>query len=93
MSDLTIADFAPLKGQALAVTAGEAQLELQLSEVHSLPASVRPAGGFRLEFVGPPQPMLAQGIYQFALDPGPREIFIVPVGQDSQGIRYEAVFF
>ncbi|MFZ5643696.1 MAG: DUF6916 family protein [Bacillota bacterium] len=67
-------------------------VQLKLVQAHlkeSGPVQVQ----FSLLFQGPDQPLLAQGIYLFnhqqleAL-----EIFIVPVGRDKDGIRYEAVF-
>ena len=48
---------------------------------------------FSLVFRGPGEPVLAQRIY--ALDNetlGRLEIFLVPIGPDHEGTRYEAVF-
>lgn len=56
----------------------------------------RPEGGkvaFRLEFSGPPQPLIAQRTYRIqhpAL--GPVDLFLVPLAQDEESATYEAVF-
>jgi len=48
---------------------------------------------FTLLFRGPARPVLAQQIYSFEHDRlGRFDLFIVPVGQDAQGLAYEAVF-
>ena len=86
-------DFADRVGRVFPVEAGEIR-ELELIEAGKLPHSLRPGGGFRLEFAGPPAPVLPQAIYVFRIDGVPREIFIVPLGPAPDGrLRYEAVFF
>ena len=56
----------------------------------------RDTGGrepFALLFVGPPEPILPQRIYVFQHPGlGQFEIFIVPIGVDGEGTRYEAIF-
>lgn len=48
---------------------------------------------FTLTFVGPLAPVLPQRIYRLEHDGmGAFEIFLVPVGPDSDGMQYEAVF-
>ena len=48
---------------------------------------------FTLEFRGPLDMFLDQGVRNFAHDKmGEFELFIVPVKQDAQGFYYEAVF-
>jgi Domain of unknown function (DUF6916) len=48
---------------------------------------------FSLEFLGPIDPVLPQAIYHFSHDVlGAHDIFIVPIGRDAEGTRYEAVF-
>jgi hypothetical protein len=49
--------------------------------------------GFALEFLGPPDPVLAQATYRFShASLGAHDIFIVPVGRDGDGTTYEAIF-
>lgn len=48
---------------------------------------------FSLVFVGPADRLLEQRSYPFESDLAGRfELFIVPVGRDPQGIKYEAAF-
>lgn len=48
---------------------------------------------FTLTFVGPLQPVLPQRIYHLEHDAiGTFELFLVPVGPNTQGMQYEAVF-
>jgi hypothetical protein len=48
---------------------------------------------FSLEFLGPSDPVLPQAIYRFSHPSlGTHDIFIVPVGRDGDGTRYEAIF-
>jgi len=48
---------------------------------------------FSVVFRGPMTPMLPQRIYRLAHDElGEFELFIVPLGPDREGLRYEAVF-
>ena len=71
-------------------------LELELSEVKDYtPQSNEPGGmeRFSLFFRGPGDIMLQQGT--FTMDHpsmGEVTLFLVPIGQDSQGFRYEVVF-
>lgn len=54
-----------------------------------------PAGepSFALEFLGPPDPVLPQATYLFShASLGTHDMFIVPVGRDAGGTRYEAIF-
>ncbi len=94
LEDLTLAMFEPLVGETFALDAGAGEpLELVLAA--AAPAGEQPGGRapFSLLFHGPPQPLLPQAIYRLehtAL--GALEIFIVPLGQDAQVTRYEAIF-
>ena len=48
---------------------------------------------FSLLFRGPPRPVLPQRIYRMEhADLGAFDLFIVPIGPDGEGMRYEAVF-
>ncbi len=48
---------------------------------------------FSAVFRGPAEPQLAQGIYTLDNETlGRLEIFLVPIGPDDEGMRYEAVF-
>lgn len=74
----------------------EIELELELDEVQPFPDLTHARGDmerFSLYFVGPGDKFLPQGMRRLEHDHfGELEIFLVPVGQDSKGFRYEAVF-
>ena len=49
--------------------------------------------GFSLVFEGPVEPLLPQQVYQVAnAEIGELDIFLVPIGQDAESTRYEAIF-
>lgn len=68
--------------------------ELRLTKVEvSSAADTSGRAPFSLVFVGPREPMLSQRLYRLEherMDVG--DIFLVPVGADEEGTRYEAVF-
>ena len=100
----TIATFAEHLGETFHVDPGAGDagqfLEMALIETTDLSAGEgkRVAGSgrrapFSIVFRGPATPILPQRIYR--LDHpgiGPFEIFLVPIGPDEAGMRYEAVF-
>jgi hypothetical protein len=96
LEDLTYSDFCERVGEEFRVATGEVALGLVLSEVTNLarPESPSPRRSpFSLIFRGPFRPQLVQRIWPLehaAL--GRLEIFLVPIGPDAAGMRYEAVF-
>ncbi|HEV7808257.1 MAG TPA: hypothetical protein VGO80_20790 [Solirubrobacteraceae bacterium] len=93
LDELTRAAFAPLVGDAFTIAAEPASIEFTLESATTLGS--RPGGRdpFSLLFRGPREPLLAQAIYRLEHAVlGPLEIFIVPLGQDAQTTRYEAIF-
>jgi hypothetical protein len=90
---IAVGDFAPRVGKTFVVPVRGHRLDLRLDAAQELPGSSRAGGGFRLEFVGPADPVLAQGIFPFEIARDRYEIFIVPIARDPSGTRYEAVFF
>jgi hypothetical protein len=93
LASLTAADFRPLLGSRFEIPAGS--FETELIEVDDLGA----AGSsglrtpFSLVFRGPLEPFVPQGIHRLehaAL--GVLDLFLVPIGPDEAGMRYEAVF-
>ena len=92
--------FLPRLHQEFSLETSEAgTLSLCLTEVkaHGVPppnvgytVKRRP---FSLLFLGPCDPVLPQRIYPMSHPVlGAFELFIVPVGRDERGVRYEAVF-
>ncbi|HEX8579786.1 MAG TPA: hypothetical protein VF655_09370 [Allosphingosinicella sp.] len=90
MDDLRVSDF--VVGDAFEVEAGGQVHVLTVRVVEELPRAARDAGGFRLEFAGPSQPILEQAIYTFRGSRRSDDIFIVPVAADANGATYEAIF-
>jgi hypothetical protein len=97
---LTVESFAPTVGELYALDddeLGRLELELLEARTHAPGAPPTDAGGvrspFSLLFRGPREPVMPQRIRRLehgAL--GRLELFLVPVGQDEAGTRYEAVF-
>ena len=68
------------------------QVELELIRVSELKLHPQQEE-FALEFRGPLNMFLDQGVRNFTHDQmGQFELFIVPIKQDEQGFYYEAVF-
>jgi hypothetical protein len=52
-----------------------------------------PGGKFSLVFMGPLDQSLPQQTYLFEHEKlGAFDLFIVPIGKDQKGLRYEAIF-
>jgi hypothetical protein len=91
----TLDDFAALLGE---------RFDLQVDDAASLPVELveaQPLGGaafggrqaFSLLFNAPATPLLPQRIYRLAHARLPAlDIFLVPVGADAAGGRYQAIF-
>jgi hypothetical protein len=99
LADLTLSDFEPLVGQTFSLQTGENQsgIAFVLSEAAALGSASSAPGSartpFSLIFVGPLQPVVAQAIYTLEHPTlGRLELFIVPVGQNPQGMQYQAIF-
>ena len=92
---LELEDFAPHVGATFRVQAGDVDVEAELEEAtlsrYPGPEGRRPP--FALVFRGPPGPALPQQIYTVHHPArGPLEVFLVPIGADATGVRYEAIF-
>ena len=67
-------------------------MELELIEISELKLHPQQEE-FALEFRGPLNMFLGQGVHNFSHDQmGQFELFIVPIKQDEQGFYYEAIF-
>ncbi|HEV7892145.1 MAG TPA: hypothetical protein VGP08_15980 [Pyrinomonadaceae bacterium] len=75
---------------------GAPGVELELDEVVPYPSLSHSRGDavrFSAYFYGPGDFLLPQRIYKLEHEQtGEIELFLVPVGQDQRGFRYEAVF-
>ena len=69
---------------------------VDLTLVEAAPGPWQPAEGptaFRLEFSGPPDPVLEQRTYRMTHDGlGNLDIFIVPIARTDEKTTYEAIF-
>lgn len=91
---LMLRDFDGLIGTVFVIQTELGAQELVLGQAQEVPGSLRPEGGFRLEFNGPSQLYLPQATYVFPVGDAAHEIFIVPIGPgQDQRLRYEAIFF
>ena len=100
LDKLTVDDFKPAVGQPFQLSAeGAEPIEAELvdARTHEAEAPATADDGtrtpFTLTFRGPVEPVLPQQIYRVEHDSvGPLEIFLVPIGADQGGARYEAIF-
>ena len=92
MRDLKLDLFADNVGKTYDIVFTDGVLPVTLEQAQSLPGGHREDGAFRLQFLGPPDPILPQGIYAFRLGDETDDIFIVPIEQVESGIQYEAIF-
>ncbi len=95
LTSVTRETFAPHLGSRFALALSDGVLELELCAVDALHASPNaPRAPFALRFRTPAVTgHLAQRIYALAHPVlGMLEIFLVPLGRDATGMRYEAVF-
>jgi len=99
LETFTLATFSPLVGTEFRVDVGGAvPVALRLAEASSLSGGRGvPAGysrePFSLVFHGPVHPALSQRTYPFEhVALGRFEVFIVPIGPDAAGPRYEVIF-
>jgi hypothetical protein len=101
LESLEAATFEPHRATVFYLQTGGEPLPLELVEVQRAryaddPAAVGPNGRrqpFSLVFRGPRSPYARQGTYLLEHDGlGSVSIFLVPLGPDASGMRYEAVF-
>ena len=93
LENLTKESFLPRLNQSFRLTSVEPPLELRLVEVEARWGKGPTREPFSLVFVGPADPVLPQRIYRLEHDElGALELFLVPVGRDAAGTRYEAAF-
>jgi hypothetical protein len=88
--------FAPRVGETFDMALGEATAPLTLVEIRPLPVSNFPGmvrSPFALIFRSASPVVLPQKIYRLNNQTmGAVDIFIVPIGRDTAGVIYEAVF-
>ncbi|HEX8482849.1 MAG TPA: hypothetical protein VF650_13185 [Allosphingosinicella sp.] len=92
MRELRLEEFQGREGATFELLLDQEAVPLTLAAVRVLRPSGREAGAFTLEWRGPAEPVLPQAIYTLRLGDDRFEMFIVPLGQDQDEVRYEAVF-
>ena len=96
MNHLTYRDFETYLNQAVPLHYDTGEFIMTLIKCEKLNSQGYCGPGrepFSLTFLGPRQPLLPQRMYRLDFGQlGRLEIFIVPVGRDSSGTKYEAVF-
>jgi hypothetical protein len=96
LDSLQAEDFEPHVGEQFSIGVGpELAFQARLVELteHGPAAGGQRSSQFSLVFRGPREPVLDQRIYHVEhAELGVLEIFLVPVGPDEVGMRYEAVF-
>ena len=90
LDSLSVADFAPLRGDRFRIAPDDSPpFDVELVEVTEIPREPGGRAPFSLEFRGGPSPPSPQAIYRVEHETlGAIEIFLVPIASD----RYEAVF-
>jgi hypothetical protein len=97
LATLTYASALHLLGRRFRVDLGPRSIELVVTRVIRA-AEDRPRASelkrdsFSIFFWGPADVLLPQRMYDLAGDPALPGLFIVPVGRNSDGYEYEAVF-
>ncbi len=93
--------FSPYLNQKFRIRLGAAEvIELDLAEIAEAPPAVARAAAargqrapFSLFFRGPMRPIMPQRIYALEHpELGRFDLFLLPIGPDGTGMRYEAVF-
>lgn len=98
LAGLTLTRFAPFVGSSFSVALSPPwNLRLELAEASPLSPQTSLTGAFRapfrLIFHGPAQPVQPQATVPLDHpELGRLEIFLVPIGPDARGMRYEAIF-
>jgi hypothetical protein len=95
LDDLTKETFAPHLGATFQIRLNPQEtVPVELAEISEVPDHEGPRRApFSLVFRGAHRFVLPQGIYRVEHETtGPMEIFLVPIGPDQKGMRYEAVF-
>lgn len=95
LSQLTHAHFAGRLQETFRIDLGSSTLEVELIATELLgpaPESDR-RKPFSVVFQGPKEPLLPQQIYRLEHpEMGTLEVFLVPIGPNTKGQRYELVF-
>jgi len=93
LSALTAEDFSARMARPVHVSADGETMALRITDVAHRGQSERPGGAFSVVFRGPKSPVIDQAIHRVEFDgEAAVDLFLVPIGEDAQGVLYEAVF-
>lgn len=93
LETLTAESFSLRMEERFALSIPEGPIELTLTELEEFGPAAGGRNAFSIRFIGPPRPVLPQAIYRLENEvTGPLDVFLVPLGPNSGGMRYEAVF-
>jgi hypothetical protein len=93
LATLRLDDFAPHRDAVFEMQSPAGVVPLKLVKVDPAGKGGRAGGAFSLLFTAPSGPWLPQAIYPVQHPTlGTMEIFLVPVGPESGGNGYQAVF-
>ena len=98
LETFTLATFAEHAGQKFRMHVGPSEaIELELIEIFARTSGAVIGDArrepFSIVFRGPTHPLQQQRIYKLEHEKlGTFELFLVPIGPDKDGMRYEAVF-
>lgn len=101
LNQLTLANFKARLNETFLIHLEEldAPLTAELIEVVPLGSNIEQQEqelgrrSFSLVFRGPPEPLLIQQLYELENESmGKLALFLVPIGPDQTGMKYEAIF-
>ena len=95
LESLTHDHFSGRVGEIFRIDSEPAALEFELISAEQKAVEPREGGRqpFSLVFQGPREPILEQRIRALQHEAfGTLEIFLVPIGQNENGVQYEAIF-
>lgn len=95
LESFTVETFGDRVGERFRMRVDDAtEVEVELTEVSRLREGAEGRrASFSIVLRGPAEPVLPQGTYRLEHDElGEFDLFLVPVGPDDEGMRYEAVF-
>jgi len=93
LENVTVDSFEGRVGDRFDLDADGETHELTLDECKRLGSAALEREPFSLVFLGPGEPILPQRTYPLShQELGRLEIFLVPIAQDDDGTRYQAIF-
>ena len=93
LENVTVDSFEGRVGDRFDLDADGETHELTLDECKRLGSAALEREPFSLVFRGPREPVLPQRTYPLSHEGlGRLEIFLVPIAQDDDGTRYQAIF-